>query len=161
MSGDRAAERSTQLCTFRIGRLVLGVDIMKVQEVLLPQEMTRVPLASRAVGGLINLRGQIATAIDLRWQLGLPPRPTDERPMNVVLRTDDGAVSLLVDTIGDIVDVRESSFEDPPATIAPPIRRLIHGVYKLEHQLLLLLHADQAAWLALDQATRAPSHPHR
>lgn len=161
MSGDRLAERSTQLCTFAIGRLALGVDVMKVQEVLLPQQMTRVPLASRAVGGLINLRGQIATAIDLRWQLGLPPRPADQRPMNVVVRTDEGPVSLLVDTIGDIVDARESAFEEPPATIAPQIRKLIHGVYKLDHQLLLLLDADHAARVALDQSSRVPSHPHR
>ena len=161
MSGDRAADCSAQLCTFRIGRLLLGVDIMKVQEVLLPQEMTRVPLASRAVGGLINLRGQIATAIDLRWQLGLQPRSTDDRPMNVVVRTEDGAVSLLVDRIGDIVAVRDSAFEDPPATIAPPIKRLIHGVYKLEHQLLLFLDVDRAARVALDPSTPATSHPHR
>ena len=93
--------------------------MLQVQEVIRYQAMTRVPLAPTVVSGLINLRGQIVTAIDLRRRLGLAG-PADEglHPMNVVVRTDDGAVSLLVDEIGDVVEVTDDAFEPPPETLA-------------------------------------------
>ena len=94
---------SKQFSTFLVNGLFFGVDVRHVQEVIRYQEMTRVPLAPAMVQGLINLRGQIVTAIDLRRRLELAPRPADQLPMNVVVRTDDGAVSLLVDEIGDVV----------------------------------------------------------
>ena len=100
-----------QLCTFFVDGLFLGVEVEKVQEVIRYQEMTRVPLAPGVIGGLINLRGQIVTAVDLRKRLDLDERPVDDFPMNVVVRTDDGAMSLLVDDIGDVVEVDEQSFE--------------------------------------------------
>ena len=92
-----------QYCTFYLDGHYFGVDVLKVQEVIRYQEMTRVPLAPPVVRGLINLRGQIVTAIDLRRRLDLPDRPADQLPVNVVVQTDDGAVSLLVDEIGDVL----------------------------------------------------------
>ena len=115
----------------------------KVQEVLRYQEQTRVPLAPRTVRGLINLRGQIVTAIDLRSRLDLSDRPDDQLPMNVVLRTDEGAVSLLVDEIGDVVEVEEEAFERPPETLTGMARELIDGTYKLEDGLLLILDTEK------------------
>ena len=159
MAPERALDGSAQLCTFVLDGLLLGIDVIRVQEVIRCQPMTRVPLASAAVGGLINLRGQIVTAIDLRWQLGLPPRRADQPPMNVVVRTDEGAVSLLVDEIDDIIDVPESSFEEPPANISPRSRELIRGVYKLEHRLLLLVDAERAT--RIGRHTRATGEPDR
>jgi purine-binding chemotaxis protein CheW len=100
--------------------------------------MTRVPLAVPAVGGLINLRGQVVTAIALRERLGLPADP-ERTPMNVVVRTNDGAVSLLVDTIGDVIEAHDKDFEPPPETLTGPARHLIHGAYKLDGKLLLAL----------------------
>src|SRR5215472_3136729 len=91
-----------QLCTFYLDGLLFGVEVHKVQEVIRYQAMTRVPLASQVIGGLINLRGQIVTAIDLRRRLGLAERTAKQLPMNVVVRSDDGAVSFLVDEIGDV-----------------------------------------------------------
>jgi purine-binding chemotaxis protein CheW len=132
-----------QLCTFVLHDLHLGVEVDRVQEVLRYQEMTRVPLAPPVVEGLINLRGQIVTAIDLRRRLGLPERASDRRPMNVVVRTEDGIVSLLVDEIGDVLEVGTDSFEAPPATLRGPARDLIRGVHKLDRQLLLLLDVEQ------------------
>ena len=149
-----AAEGSKQLCTFFVDNLFFGVDVTRVQEVIRYQEMTRVPLASPVVGGLINLRGQIVTAIDMRRRLGLPPRRADQRPMNVVVRGDEGVVSLLVDEIGDVVDVDESWFEQPPATMSAGARELIRGVYKLKQQLLLLLDTEKATHVAPHDATR-------
>ena len=117
---------------------------MKVQEVIRYQEMTRVPLASVVIKGLINLRGQIVTAVDMRHRLELAPRPDDELPMNVVLRTEDGAVSLLVDEIGDVVEVEETAYEEPPETLAGVARDLIAGAYKLKNSLLLILDTARA-----------------
>lgn len=134
-----------QVCTFVLDDMLLGVDVCDVQEVIRYQEMTDVPLAPREVMGLINLRGQIVTAIDLRRRLGLPERASEVLPMNVVVRVADGVVSFLVDEIGDVVEVDESSFERPPETLCGPARELVRGVYKLKQRLLLLLDGERAA----------------
>lgn len=133
-----------QFCTFRVDSLFLGIDVQQVQEVIRYQDITRVPLASPAIRGLINLRGQIVTAIDLRERLGLPPRRAGALPMNVVVRTDEGALSLLVDEIGDVQEVQADSFERPPETLQGEVRRLILGTYKLPDRLLLALDTNQA-----------------
>jgi purine-binding chemotaxis protein CheW len=134
---------TNQLCTFRIDDCLYGIDALKVQEVLKYQEMTRAPRAPVEVSGLINLRGQIVTAIDLRRRLGLKPKADGRQQMNVVVRDNDCAVSLLVDKIGDVVKVDESCFEEPPTTLASSTRELIQGAYKLEKQLLLLLDVEK------------------
>jgi purine-binding chemotaxis protein CheW len=137
-----------QFCTFSLGELFFGIEVLKVQEVIRAQAMTRVPLAPRAIRGLINLRGQIVTAIDLRERLGLPALAEGQDSMNVVVRTDEGPVSLLVDEIGDVLEADAAEYEDPPATLAAQSRELIRGVYKLPERLLLVLDTDKA--LALE-----------
>lgn len=146
---------SKQFCTFFIDGLFFGVEVLKVQEVIRYQEMTRVPLASRTLQGLINLRGQIVTAIDLRRRLDLPPRQSDQLPMNVVVRTDDGAVSLLVDEIGDVVEIQDDVYERPPETIRGAARELVIGVYKLKERLLLILDTERTVNLQAAQAKGA------
>lgn len=133
-----------QLCTFFVDGQMFGVDVQRVQEVIRYQEMTEVPQAPDAVCGLINLRGQIVTAIDLRKRLGVPDRPKDALPMNVVVRGDDGAISLLVDQIGDVQEIEEANFEPPPETLQGNARDLIQGAYKMEDHLLLILDTDRA-----------------
>lgn len=128
-----------QFCTFCVGDMFLGIPVEHVQEVLRYHAMTRVPRAASSVSGLINLRGQIVTAIDLRRRLGLPPRDAARLPMNVVLRTSDGAVSLLVDAIGDVTEVGEDAFEPSPPTLSDALRKLVRGAYKLDRHLLLVL----------------------
>jgi purine-binding chemotaxis protein CheW len=132
-----------QYCTFYVDRHYFGVDVRHVQEIIRHQEMTRVPLASSVVRGLINLRGQIVTAIDLRRRLELPDRPADQLPLNVVVQTDDGAVSLLVDEIGDVLEVSEKAFERPPETLQGTARELVRGAYKLKDRLLLILDTER------------------
>lgn len=136
-----------QYCTFYLDGHYFGLDVLKVQEIIRYQEMTRVPLAPPDVRGLINLRGQIVTAIDLRRRLDLKDRPADHQPLNVVVRTDDGAVSLLVDEIGDVLQVSEKSFEGPPETLKGTARELIQGVYKLPDRLLLILDPERTVLL--------------
>ncbi len=139
-----------QLCTFYLDGHFFGVDAQSVQEVIRYQEMTRVPLTPECVNGLINLRGQIVTAIDMRKRLGLQDRPTDKLPMNVVVRSDEGAVSLLVDQIGDVIEVSSEDFETPPDTLRGPARVLIQGAYKLSKELLLVLDCEQTVQVPND-----------
>ncbi len=133
-----------QFCTFYLDKLLFGVDLEKVQEVIRYLEITEIPLAPRVVSGLMNLRGQIVTGIDLRRRLDLPDRPGGKPPMNVVIRSVDGAVSLQVDAIGDVVEVTEDSFERPPETLQGKVREVILGVHKLEKQLLHILNTEKA-----------------
>lgn len=132
-----------QFCTFFLNGLFFGVEVEKVQEVIRYQEMTKVPLAPPVVGGLINLRGQIVIALDLRRRIDLPDRGPDQLPMNVVVRTDESAVSLLVDEIGDVIEVDEGAFERPPETLQGASRDLIRGAYKLKDRLLIVLDANR------------------
>lgn len=133
-----------QFCTFYLDNHMFGVKVEQVQEVFRYQEMTKVPLAPPVVRGLINLRGQIITAIDLRQRLGMEPLPEDKLPMNVVVRTKDGVVSLLVDEIADVLEVSEEVYERPPETIPIEVRHLVMGVYKLADKLLLILDSEKA-----------------
>ncbi|MGH9446767.1 MAG: chemotaxis protein CheW [Terriglobia bacterium] len=130
-----------QFSTFFVDHLFFGVEVGNVQEVLRYQEMTRVPLAPPVVRGLINLRGQIVTAIDLRCRLGLSEPPPGHQPLNVVIRVDGGTVSLLVDETGDVVEVDSGTFERPPETLSGEARELISGVHKLQGRLMHVLDA--------------------
>jgi purine-binding chemotaxis protein CheW len=132
-----------QLCTFALAGHYLGVPVGRVQEVIRHQEMTAVPLGPPVVRGLINLRGQIVTALDLRVPLRLPPAPDGALPMNVVVRAGGDLVSLLVDEIGDVTEVTADTFEPPPETLTGPPRELIRGAFKLDGRLLLILDTDK------------------
>jgi purine-binding chemotaxis protein CheW len=134
----------TQLATFSLDDNVYGVDVADVQEVLRSQARTRVPLAPPAIAGLINLRGQVLTAIELREQLGLAPRAPGVEPMVVVVRVAGEPVALLVDTIGAVVDVEPEQFEPPPETLTGAASDLILGAYKLDGHLLLSLDVHRA-----------------
>jgi purine-binding chemotaxis protein CheW len=137
-----------QFCAFYLDKLMFGVELQKVQEVMRHLELTEIPLAPDVVSGLMNLRGQIITAIDLRHRLELPIRPDGILPMNVVIRSADGAVSFLVDEIGDVVEVDDESFESPPETLQGKVREVILGVHKLEKHLMHVLDTDKACEIA-------------
>lgn len=141
--------KAQQFCTFYLNQLFFGVEVEKVQEVIRYQSMTRVPGSTEIIGGLINLRGQIVTAIDLRKRMEMGARAPELKPMNVVVRTDDGAVSLLVDEIGDVVEVSLKNFEPAPETLQGTARKMTVGVYKLEGHLMHALDLD--AVLAIDE----------
>ena len=149
---------SKQFCTFYVDDILFGIEVLDVQEVLRYQDMTDVPLASTEIQGLINLRGQIITAIDLRARMQLPARPDGVKPMNVVIRTNDEVVSFLVDSIGDVLDVEEENFEPPPRTVDDATRELVSGVYKLkEKTLMMILDAAKAANLSTSNGKSSSS----
>ena len=134
--------------SFFVDNVLFGIAVEKVQEVASSVEMTPVPLAPPKVRGLINLRGQIVTAIDVRSCLELSERPIVQTPINVILLTADGYASLLVDRIGEIVEVDEKDFELPPETLRGPVRELIQGAYKLDNQLMHILDLERALHVA-------------
>ncbi len=136
------------LCTLVVADQLFGVDVLLVQEIIGEQRITAVPLAADTVVGLLNLRGEIVPAVSLRAALGLAAADADAPHMHVVLRTGDGLASLVVDAIGDVVEVDDSTFEEPPDTLVGLARELVSGVYKLEQRLLLQLAVDRA--LAVD-----------
>src|SRR5271170_6426734 len=142
-------QASEQFSTFFVADLFFGVDVLDVQEVLRFQPMTPVPQAPEVIEGLINLRGQIVTAIDMRKRLRLPTRAEDKTPMNMVVRTSDGAVSLLVDEIGDVLDMDAGTYERPPENLDAEARELVRGVYKLKDKLLLVLDEERTVDLAI------------
>jgi purine-binding chemotaxis protein CheW len=140
-----------QVCTFTLDDMLFGIDVPVIQEVLRPQMMLRVPLAPSVVRGLINLRGQILTVIDLRERLGLAPAPSTIAGMNLVIRLPDETVSFLVDDVGEVLDLAEDQFEEAPVTLNRTISDVTSGIYKLKDCLLLLLNVTAAATLPAER----------
>lgn len=134
----------TQYATFEVADQLFGLEVSQVQEVLSFSEYTPVPLAPAYVGGLFNLRGQVIAALDLRVRLGLARKELTGNAMNVIVRSEDESVSLLVDRIGDVVEVDASTAEPPPDTLTGPVRDLIVATFPLADRLMLALDASSA-----------------
>ena len=143
----------TQLVTFTVAGNRYGVDVAHVREAVRAPRRTPVPLAPPEVDGLANLRGQIIMRIDPRHRLRLPPRPAELRPMLLVTEVDGETVGLLVDEVGDVIDVDPAEVLPPPRTLDPSLRTCITGAVPLPGDLLLVL--DLGAVTA-----PAPSSPH-
>ncbi|MDD9942514.1 MAG: chemotaxis protein CheW [Myxococcales bacterium] len=133
-----------EVCTFTLGELTFGVAVNQIREVLRAQPMTRVPLASPMVAGLINLRGQIVTALDLRARFELEPRKPGAPSLNVVVKTTESAVSLIVDDVGDVIELLPAKVEEAPSTLRGPVRELVKSVFKHDSGLILLLDVPRA-----------------
>src|SRR5580704_5394229 len=138
------ATSAHQFCTFYLDRLLFGIESQKIQEVVTYRELRPVPLAPPVVSGLMNLRGQVVVALELRRRLELADRPPGMIPVCLMVRTDQGPVCLLADEVGNVVEVAEQTFEPSPETLAPRLRSLILGVHKLEGQLMHVLDTEQA-----------------
>jgi len=145
---------SLLLATFELDEYWCAVAASDVQEVLLAQPRTPVPEAAGCIAGLINLRGQVVPTLDLRSRLGLPPDDAGEPGMSVVVRWRDEVWSLLVDRIGDVIEVDEGAFELPPETLGGPLRQLIVGAYKLSNRLLLMLDCGELLAVGAEPALR-------
>lgn len=131
-----------QLCGFKIGGGYYAVPVLEVQEVVRPQVLTTVPLSPEFVDGLINLRGQVVTAINLRKLFHIETEAPEEF-MNIIVRNEDSLYSLVVDEIMDVMDVETSTFEETPDNLDVEIKKYIKGVYKLEGKLLVLLSLEK------------------
>ena len=138
--------RSRQFVTFLLRGQLFGLDIDEVQEVLRVQESTPVPLAPDFVVGLMNLRGMIVAVVDLRRRLSLGGSAAGAgEAMNVVVKTQAGLTSVLVDAIAEVVEAGEGEFEPVPSSVDERVRRFMKGVYRLEGGLLHVLDAEKAA----------------
>ncbi len=132
-----------QLTTFSLGEYKYGIDVMKVQEVTNSLPMTKVPIAPNYVRGLINLRGQIATAIGLRELFGLGQSQPDTTRMTVICKIDGALLSLLVDSIGDVIEIPDVDYEPVPDTVQGQIRKFMSGVYKTKEAILSIIDLDK------------------
>lgn len=140
---DRRSENNIQLATFRLDHELFGIEVGRVQEIVRPQQMTPVPTADRTIRGLINLRGQIVTAIDLRRILGMGDTGKPNDQMNMIIRFTEGSDSLLVDQIGDVIEVEATRIDPPPSSMKGIDRHFVSGVCKLEKSLLVILDVDR------------------
>jgi purine-binding chemotaxis protein CheW len=147
-----------QLATFFVDGEMFGVDVKDVQEALMAQEVTPVPLAPVHVVGLTNLRGQILPALDLRTRLGIAPREEGVSSSNLVVKTAEGPVSLVVDEIGDVIELPPNAWRDVPETVSPDERQFVKQIATLEDRLMLRLDLgrllEDDAKLAADDAPR-------
>ncbi len=141
----------TQVLTISVDGQSFGIPALRVQDVLGPQRIGRVPLAPPEVAGTLNLRGRVVTAIDLRRCLHLPPRPADQKPMSVVVDLGGEAYSLLVDQVGEVLTLSAATFEPNPASLPARWRERSAGIHRLDGQLMVLLEIDRLL---------AFSHPH-
>ena len=144
MSGKANGEARNRLrdhgfVTFRLESQWLGLPVVTIQEVLTGQNVSPVPLSPREVQGFLNLRGQIVTAMDLRAVLGLPPREEGSPHMNVVVREEDEFYSLIVDEVGDVLEVDEAEVEPTPKTLDPVWKGCSSGVVRMEEGLLVVM----------------------
>ena len=132
-----------QYVSFYLDGTHFGVDVLRVQELLPAQQMTPVPRAPEDIRGLINLRGQIVPALDLRLRLGIPSLDQIQEAMNVIVHSQDGLVSLLVDSIGDVVTVSGESLSTSPDNLSSKASRYTTGVHQLPECLLIVLDVDR------------------
>ena len=138
---NKGEKHINQFSTFVVSNRLYGVAVNRVQEVVRSLVMTSIPLAPNYVRGLINLRGQVATAIGLRQLFGLN-EPAPSEFVNVVCKVNGSLLSFQVDEIGDVIEVLESDYEATPQTVPAEIRRFMTGIYKISGTLLSTLDVD-------------------
>jgi purine-binding chemotaxis protein CheW len=130
--------------TFYVGDILLGIDITGVDEINQHVEVTPVPHAPQYVCGVLNLRGEVVTVVDLRMILGLPQREIDRTTRTVIVRSKEEQIGLRVDRIADVVKARSDEIDPVPSNFGAVDGRFFKGVYKLETELLLVLNIDAA-----------------
>jgi len=147
-------EGSKDFVTIRLAGQLLGIPVLLVQDVIRLQNMTRVPLSPPWVAGVLNLRGRIVTAIDLRERLGMAKRREGEKAaMSVVVDFKGESYSLIIDSVGEVLSLPDALFEKNPVTLDQRWREVSDGIYRLDDELLVVL--DVRRVLDLDPAAAA------
>lgn len=140
----------TEYVTAMIGGQLFGLPISRVQDVFMPDRLTRVPLASDDVAGVLNLRGRIVTAIDMRARLGLPKNNDGRPPMAVGVDMRGESYGLLIDNIGEVLKLPNESREVNPVNLDPRMAKMAGGVHRLDGQLMVVLDVDRVLEIAPD-----------
>ena len=135
--------REVEYATFYVGDVLLGIPIQEVQEINRNLDLTVVPHGPAAVRGVMNLRGEVVTVIDLRVVFGLSPGEVTRSSRNIVLTSGDEQISLLVDRIADVVIAKEDTMESPPGNLSGIEDRFFSGVHRLENELLLIVDVEE------------------
>jgi purine-binding chemotaxis protein CheW len=143
MTNETHNENVIEYVTVMIGDQLFGLPISRVQDVFMPDRLTRVPLASPEIAGVLNLRGRIVTAIDMRRRLGLPPRSDGRPPMAVGIELKGESYGLLIDTVGEVLKLADGTREPNPVNLDQHLARVSAGVHRLEGQLLVILDVDR------------------
>ena len=146
MSNDNnkaGSEQVTEYVTVMIGGQLFGLPISRVQDVFMPDRVTRVPLSAPEIAGVLNLRGRIVTAIDMRRRLGLPPRTDDKPSMAVGIELKGESYGLLIDTVGEVLKLADGTRESNPVNLDKHLARVSDGVHRLEGQLMVILDVDR------------------
>ena len=143
MTNETHNENVIEYVTVMIGDQLFGLPISRVQDVFMPDRLTRVPLASPEIAGVLNLRGRIVTAVDMRRRLGLPPRSDGRPPMAVGIELKRESYGLLIDTVGEVLKLADGTREPNPVNLDQHLARVSAGVHRLEGQLLVILDVDR------------------
>jgi len=145
-----ATGKVTEYVTTMIGGQLFGLAIERVQDVFMPERLTRVPLASADVAGVLNLRGRIVTAIDMRSRLGLPKRDDDRPAMAVGVDLRGESYGLLIDSIGEVLKLPDDSREENPVNLDSRMARISAGVHRLDGHLMVVLDVDRILEMSSD-----------
>jgi purine-binding chemotaxis protein CheW len=140
---ETTADQATEFVTVTIGDHLFGLPISRVQDVFVPDRLTRVPLAPPEIAGVLNLRGRVVTAIDMRSRLDLGTRAKDAPVMAIGIETKGESYGLLVDSVGEVMPLANSACEAKPVNLDPRLSRVAAGIYRLEGQLMVVLDVDR------------------
>jgi purine-binding chemotaxis protein CheW len=140
----------TEYVTAMVGGQLFGLPIARVQDVFIPERLTRVPLASADIAGVLNLRGRIVTAIDMRSRLGLPKREGDRPPMAIGVDLRGESYGLLIDNVGEVLKLADDSREVNPVNLDPRLTRMAAGIHRLDGQLMVVLDVDRVLEIVPD-----------
>ena len=146
-------ESVTEYVSVYLGAQLFGLPIERVQDVFIPGKVTAVPLAGPEIAGLINLRGRIVTAIDMRRRLGLPDRERGMQPMAVGVEFNGESYGLVIDSVGEVLKLANESRQPAPVNLDPRLARVAGGIHRLDDQLLVILDVDRV--LDLENAVMA------
>jgi purine-binding chemotaxis protein CheW len=139
-SNAKGAEAATNdFVTMTIADQLFGIPVLSVHDVLGPQKITHVPLSPPEVAGVLNLRGRIVTAINVRRRLGLPDVEGGQSGMSVAVEYDGESYSLLIDQVGEVLSMSPDAFEQNPVTLDPRWREVAAGIYRMDDGLMVVL----------------------
>lgn len=140
----------SEFVTMMIGGQLFGLPISRVQDVFMPDRLTRVPMAAREIAGVLNLRGRIVTAIDMRARLGLAKSDATKPPMAVGVELGGESYGLLIDSVGEVLKLAENGREANPINLDPRLAKMAAGIHRLDGQLLVILDVDRVLEMSTD-----------
>ncbi len=150
MSTDNTQQDFTEYVTAMIGGQLFGLPIVRVQDVFIPERLTRVPLAPPEIAGVLNLRGRIVTVIDLRRRFGLGQRESGQVTMAIGVESRAESYGLLIDSVGEVLKLEDAAREPNPINLDERLARVSAGIYRLDGQLLIVVDVDRVLDIDVD-----------